>query len=62
MKETHLTVALGLPLHKSTQSKDLIELMSDLGLYIYDKIFKIENPIVNFVIQRIKENNSAHSF
>ena len=62
MSETFLTVWLGFTVHKSTQSKDLVELMSDLDLCIpYDKIIKIENSIASSVTQRINENNSVHS-
>ena len=62
MSETFLTVQLGFTVHKSTQSKDLVELMSDLDLCIpYDKIIKIENSIASSVTQRINENNSVHS-
>ena len=61
MSETPLTVGLGLHLHKSTRSKDFVELISDLGLCIsYDKIIKIENFIANSVTQRIKENNRVY--
>ena len=50
INETVLTAGLGLHLHKSTLSKHLVDLMSDLGLCIsYDKTIKIENSITNFV-------------
>ena len=61
MSETPLTVGVGLHLHKSTRSKDLVELMSDLSLCIsHDKIIKIENSVANSVKQRIKENNRVY--
>ena len=46
MSETPLAVGLGIRLHKSTRSKDLVELVFDLGLCISsDKIMKTENSI-----------------
>ena len=61
MSEIPLTVGLGLHLHKSTRRKDLVELISDLGLYVsYDKIISIENSIASSDTQRIKENNKVY--
>ena len=61
MSETPLTVGLGLHLHKSTWSKDLLELMSVLDLRTsYDKIIKIENSIADSVTQRIKTINRVY--
>ena len=55
MSETALKIGLGLHLHNSTRSKDLVELMSDLSFSIsYNKIIKIKNSIGNSVTQGIK--------
>ena len=57
ISETPLTFGLGLHLHKSIWSKDLVELMPDLGLGIsYNKTIEIENSIADSVTQRTNEN------
>lgn len=48
--ETPFTVGLGLHIHKTTRSKKLVDLLSNLNLCIsYNKIMKIETAIGNAV-------------
>ena len=52
MSETAVKIGLGLHLHNSTRSKDLVELMSDLSFSIsYNKVIKIKNSIADSVTQ-----------
>ena len=55
-KETPFSVGLGLLMYKHTQSKKIINILSDMKLAInYDKILKIETNIAEYVVKTMEE-------
>ena len=54
-KETPFSVGMGLLMYKHTQSKKIIDILSDMKLTInYDKILKIETTLQNTLLKQWK--------
>ena len=61
LNETPFTVGLSLHVHKTTRSKKLVDLLSNLNLCIpYDKVMKIETALGNAVIKEKEELNGVY--
>ena len=61
VRETPLTVGVGLTVHGSTRSKKMVEMFHGLGCSIdYPRVLRLETQIASSVIENMKENSGIY--